>query len=83
MKKILFAIAIVMMMGLGASAQRGSDGFFGYDYSSDREMGNPNELGLGLPQSGIGTTGNETAPLGTGLLIMTALGAGYALKKKQ
>ena len=83
MKKILFAIALVMMMGLGASAQRGSDGFFGNDYSSDRDMGNPNNLGLGLPSDNIGSTTNESVPLGTGLLILTALGAGYALKKKQ
>ena len=77
MKKILFAIAIVMMLGMTASAQKGMDGFFDgyYNINSDR-MDNPN--GLHLPTDSIGSTENSDASLGTGLLIMTALGAGYA-----
>ena len=82
MKKILFAIAIIMTMVLSASAQR--DGFFSsYDNSYDDRMDNPNDLVLGLPSSNIGEAGNESAPLGTGLLIMTALGAGYMVVKRR
>ena len=82
MKKILFAIAIIMTMVLSASAQR--DGFFsGYDSSYGDRMGNPNELGLGLPSSTIGEATNESAPLGTGLLIMTALGGAYLIRKRE
>ena len=82
MKKILFAIAIIMTMVLSASAQR--DGFFsGYDSSYGDRMENPNGL-LNLPSSNdISEAGNESAPLGTGLLIMTALGAGYMVVKRR
>ena len=82
MKKILFAIAIIMMLGMTANAQR--DGFFGtYDnYGGDREtyqdLAAPNHGNEGYA-SGNGTE----APLGTGLLILTALGAGYAVARKK
>ncbi len=81
MKKIIFSIAIVLTLGFTASAQRGSDGFFGYnDFdNNDRFTG----ALPAMPGTGIGDTGNATAPLGTGLLIMTALGAGYAVARKK
>ncbi len=81
MKKILFAIAIIMMLGMTANAQR--DGFFGtYDnYGGDREtnqyLAAPNHGNEGY------APGNGDAPLGTGLLILTALGAGYAVARKK
>ena len=83
MKKILITFAIIMTMALNANAQ--SDGFFsnyydGFDY--DR-MNDPNEIGLVMPGSNIGTNTNESAPLGSGLLILTALGAGYMIKKNR
>ena len=85
MKKILFAIAIVLTLGLTANAQR-SDGFFnewGNDSYNDRAgvIANP---GIGLPSDvnmGVNDQ-NPSAPLGTGLLILTALGAGYAVARK-
>ena len=67
------------MLGLSASAQRGMDGFFNYDNGLDNRGG---EL-PGLPTTEIGTTGNATAPLGSGLLVLTALGAGYALRRRK
>ena len=84
MKKILFAIALVMTMILSASAQR--DGFFsGWDnanYNGDREL-----PGIGLPNSvemsSDPTNVDPSAPVGTGLLIMTALGAGYMVVKRR
>ena len=81
MKKIILAIAIVMTMGLGASAQRGSDGFFNNseNYSNRGDMSNPTNLGM--PGAAIGDQNNSSAPLGSGLLVLTALGAGYALKE--
>ena len=79
MKKALLTLAIVAMT-LVASAQRGSDNFFSMSEMSDnRDMTAP---GIGMPQSEIGSTTNESAPLGTGLLIMTALGGAYALTRK-
>lgn len=82
MKKILFAIAIVLMLGFTTNAQN-RDGFFsnydnGYgnrDYDDALDIENP---------LGHGYTNNVDTPLGSGLLIMTALGAGYvAIRKKR
>jgi hypothetical protein len=82
MKKILLAIALVMTLGLSASAQR--DGFFNYDNIYDNRGGGDNIDYFNLPQQGIGSNYNEPgAPLGTGLLIMTALGAGYAVARRK
>ena len=78
MKKILFAIAFVMMMVI-ANAQ--SDGFFKSDNGgySNRE----NEGGgiMALPNHGADT--DQTAPLGSGMLILTAMGAGYAIARRK
>ena len=86
MKKILFAAALVLAFGLCADAQRGGskDGFFtdwddvsnGLDKfdSFDNNLRDP-----GFPGHG---GGDQPAPLGSGLLVLTALGAGYVLKKK-
>ena len=80
MKKILLAVALVLAMGLGANAQR--DSFF-----NDWE-----DIGNGLDRDNLtiptlpgshDLDGDQSAPLGTGLLILTALGAGYALKKRE
>ncbi len=85
MKKILFAIAIVLTLGLTANAQ-GTDGFFkNWDNSINRGFGDDDILDISNP--GIVTFGesdNTQAPLGSGLLILTALGAGYvAVRKKR
>ena len=84
MKKIIFAIAIVLTIGLTANAQ--SDGFFrgGNDYS----YGNRDGDGLpGVPDynqnNGYYSTTDVPAPLGSGLLVLTVLGAGYAATRKR
>ena len=80
MKKILFAIAFVMMVVI-ANAQ--SDGFF---KSSDGGYSNRDGEGgstgiMALPNHGADT--DQTAPLGTGMLILTAMGAGYAIARRK
>ena len=82
MKKILFAIALVMMIGLGANAQRQRDAFVSNWDVNNREL-DAATLGIVLPALGLGETGDPSAPLGSGLLVLTALGAGYALAKKR
>ena len=84
MKKIVLAIALVLAIGLGAKAQiELSDAFFNDWAQSDllRDGG----LGLILPglpgDHGLG--GDVPAPLGSGLIILGALGAGYAIRKKK
>ena len=76
MKKILLAVALVMALGIGTKAQ---DGFI-MDWNDATRDGDitmpsvPGQHGLSGDQS--------AAPLGSGLLILTALGAGYALRKR-
>ena len=81
MKKILFTIAIVFMMVLGANAQ--TDGFF--MESGSGNSGNRTDISGTLPRlpgDGVGATDNDQpAPLGSGLLVLVALGAGYAIKR--
>ena len=77
MKKIVFTLAITLGLAFGASAQ--SDGFFGNWSNADNRDVN-GEL-PSLPNHGL--SDNQNAPLGSGLLILTALGAGYALSKRR
>ena len=78
MKKIIFAIAIVMTMGLGANAQR--DAFFKWS-DADNDVYRTSAETFTLPDT-HGGIDDFTAPLGSGLLILTALGAGYAVRKR-
>lgn len=81
MKKILLAIVLVMALGFGANAQR--DSFF-----NDWE-----DIGNGLDRTGVEmpTLPNQhglledpsAAPLGSGLIILGALGAGYAVARRK
>ena len=85
MRKALLTIAIVLTMVLGASAQ--SDGFFkNYrdDVYGDRGGTGSDPLMPALPGGGVGAYNTDQgAPLGSGLLVLTALGAGYALRKRR
>lgn len=81
MKKILLAFAVLMTMVFSASAQ--SDDFFrggsdGYDGGSrDISTAMP-----GLPQGSVGSSNNDqSAPVGSGLLILSMLGGAYLLRK--
>lgn len=80
MKKTILATALVMTMSLAASAQ--SDGFFSkYDNGGNREISDPSKA-LVMPGTPLGSDDNSNAsPLGSGLLVLTALGAVYALKE--
>lgn len=80
MKKIFLAIAIVFMVSFGANAQ--SDGFFrdgGVDDYSGR-TDSPTPL---VPTGQVGTIPDTNAPLGGGLLILTAMGAGYVIARRK
>ena len=78
MKKILFAIAFIMVLGFGANAQ--SDSFFKSD-NGNAGNGNREEFGMALPSHGA--TDDQQAPLGSGMLILTAMGAGYAIARRR
>ena len=80
MKKLALTIAIVLGLSMttfadgGGLFQRGADPEQNIIYTN--RDGNP-----GLP--GHGGTGNADAPLGTGIAIMTALGAAYLVGKRR
>ena len=77
MKKILLAVALVLALGFGASAQ---DGFFNNWDNATRGEG---DLTMPVVPGQHGLSGDQSAaPLGSGLLILTAMGAGYALRKR-
>ena len=85
MKKIIFAIAMIMTLAMNANAQR--DTFFSdwYDENSDIRTNGTNIPNL--PNNDLilgGEFGDDVnAPVGSGLLILTALGAGYAIARKR
>lgn len=82
MKKILFTLALTITLGFTASAQYNSDGFF-KNWDDEERLDVGNGLNFVLPANhGFDTDANST-PLSSGLLILTALGAGYALKRKK
>ena len=84
MKKILFTIALTITLGLTATAQK--DGFFSNwdDYGNGLDRtGIGNEIGFVLPTNHGSGVDTPSAPLGSGLLVLTALGAGYAVARRR
>lgn len=80
MKKILLVLSLVMAVAFGANAQ---DGFFRGDNSMQR-TGTPGVDEPLVPHGPVGgILDQEAAPLGSGLLVLTALGAGYLVRKKR
>ena len=83
MKKILFAIALTITLSFTASAQlsTNTDSFFNDWEQSDRlDVGG---FSFVLPSThGFGVD-TPSAPLGSGLLILGARGAGYAVAKRR
>ncbi len=71
-----FLTAIIMLLPFTMSAQR-SDGFFKANEGDDYQSRDAS-IGMGLSNDSFGQ-----APLGTGLLVMVAAGAGYALLKRK
>ena len=83
MKKIILSLALVFAMGLCVNAQR--DSYFNDwdDVSNGLDKVNIYEptRDPGLPGGHGG--GDTPAPLGSGLIILTAMGAGYAIARRK
>ena len=80
MKKILFAIALTITLGFTASAQSYTDSFVDW---TDSDAGRISvDWAIVFPATHFTNTDQNGAPLGSGLLVLTALGAGYAVNKK-
>ena len=89
MKKTLLTIAIVLGLGMTTFADPNGGGLFQRGLTPDEEyygLGyyNINRDGEGMPLlPSHGETGNADAPLGTGIAVLTALGAAYLVGKKR
>ena len=82
MKKLFLILFLAMSVNVFAQH---SDGFF-KDYENDyyNRLDEPVDIGLYFPSGMLGSNYNEPgAPVGSGLLILTLLGAGYAIRKRK
>lgn len=81
MKKFVLTIAILLGLGLSTFAHPNGDGLFGRGESTDQS--NP-ESSLFTPKLPLhGQTGNQPAPLGSGIFVLTALGAAYLIGNRR
>lgn len=81
MKKILFAIAFVITLSFGASAQSHTDSFVDW---TDSDVGRTSvDWAIVFPAQHFTNTDQNGTPLGSGLLVLTVLGAGYAACNKR
>ncbi|MCQ2316418.1 MAG: hypothetical protein MJZ85_07020 [Bacteroidales bacterium] len=80
MRKRIFLTAVIFMLASGLSFAQ-SDGFF----SEWENLENRGIIGDDMPNlPGIhGASYDQGAPLGTGILILTALGASYTVAKRK
>lgn len=83
MKKVVLTIAIVLGIGFGASAQ--SDGFFSERQSAYRIYDEEEEILPALPYSHnlLEHQPAKAVPVGSGLLLLTGMGLGYAALRKR
>ena len=81
MKALVLSFLMVMSFALPMSAQR-SDDFFKVDedFSGTRDAITYWTAANGISNNGIG---QSEAPVGSGLLILTAVGAGYAVARRR
>lgn len=83
MKKLILTISIILMMCSSVLAQGRNDAFindWGGNRGSDLDI-TPGLI-IAVPGWELFGENTNTEPLGSGLLIMTALGAGYAASRK-
>ena len=81
MKKLALTIAIVLTMGLSSFAQDG--GLLNRGVSFDKQN-RDGVSGPMLPGGGAhGLSGDQDAPLGSGVAVLLGLGAAYFVAKKR
>ena len=85
MKKLVIAIAIVLGLGMSAYAQEGANGergLFGMGAAFDRGGGGE-DRGLTPDFPGFNETDDQDGPIGSGIAVLTALGAAYLVGKRR
>lgn len=87
MKKLVMTIAIVLSMGATAFAQDvevyEERGLFGMGKESSIFGAKAGEDALLLPEHGMDDDQDAEGPLGTGIALLTTLGAAYLVAKKR
>ena len=87
MKKLVMTIAIVLSMGATAFAQDvevyEERGLFGMGKESGIFGAKAGEDALLLPDHGMTDDQDADSPLGTGIALLTALGAAYLVGKRR
>ena len=79
MKKLIITTAIILGLGLTTFADPNDGGLFMRgETSGNREGG---FISPALPNHG--QTGNQNAPLGTGIALLAALGGAYLIGKRR
>ena len=81
MKKIITTIAIVIGLCLTSFADPNGGGVFGRGESTDQGNRESTLFVPQLPQHG--QNGNQPAPLGGGIMVLTTLGAAYLIGKRR
>ena len=80
MKKLALTIAIVLGLGLTTFADPNGGGMF--QRGASEEQTNNRDLFSSPVLPNHGQTGNQNAPLGTGIAVLTAFGAAYLVGKR-
>ena len=78
MKKHIITLVIALGLGLNLSAQ--SDGFFTSSNNGYREA--TNDMGEYPALLGHGMDTDQSAPLGSGLLLLGGMALAYGIRKK-
>ena len=83
MKKLALTIAFVLGLGLTTFADPNGGGMFQRGPEPQRLGETTNNEGFAPMLPAHGATGNQPAPLGSGIVLLTALGAAYLVGKKR
>ncbi len=93
MKKYIITLAIALGFGMNVNAQIGeynrqygqdhTDGFFSGSYDEFREDTWSNEFGVMPTIIGHGYQYDQTAPLGSGLLLLAGMGLAYGIRRRK
>ena len=82
MKRILLTLVVLMTLAFSATAQ--SDVFFKWnDADNETYRDIDNGINFALPSGHGFNYDNNATPLGSGLIIFGALGAGYAAARRK
>jgi len=90
MKKLALTIVIILGLGLTSFAAPNGGGLFQRGVSDEQYYGSAyysqyrdNQGGMMPVLPSHGETGNQDAPLGTGIAVLTTLGVAYLVGKRR